>query len=91
MRQHLTKNQIRLYKKLDTPAKVQDFLDTLKINFEEKSVTSTVFGLKKRKAVYKDGIGCVLIPEGENANIAFKPNRKISQIRIASLKPESLC
>ncbi|MDF1517784.1 MAG: serine hydrolase, partial [Lutibacter sp.] len=25
------------------------------------------------------GIGCVLIPEGENATIAFKPNRKISQ------------
>ncbi|MDT8418126.1 MAG: serine hydrolase [Lutibacter sp.] len=52
---------------------------TNKINFEEKSVTSTVFGLKKRKAVYKEGIGCVLIPEGENATIAFKPNRKISQ------------
>ncbi|HEY9222185.1 MAG TPA: serine hydrolase [Lutibacter sp.] len=49
------------------------------IDFEEKLVTSTVFGLKKRKAVYKEGIGCVLIPEGENTNIAFKPNRKISQ------------
>ncbi|MFZ2430760.1 MAG: serine hydrolase [Lutibacter sp.] len=49
------------------------------IDFEEKSVTSTVFGLKKRKAVYKEGVGCVLIPEGENTNIAFKPNRKISQ------------
>ena len=33
------------------------------INFEEKSVTSTVFGLKKRVAIYKSGIGCVLVPE----------------------------
>jgi len=52
---------------------------TNKINFEEKSVISSVFGLKKRTAVYKEGIGCVLIPDGENANITFKANRKISQ------------
>jgi CubicO group peptidase (beta-lactamase class C family) len=50
-----------------------------KINFEEKSVTSTVFGLKPRKAVYKEGVGCILIPAGENQHITFKPNRKISQ------------
>ena len=50
-----------------------------KINLEEKSVTSTVFGLKKRTAVYKEGIGCVLIPEGGNMTVTFKPNRKISQ------------
>ncbi|MDD3721884.1 MAG: serine hydrolase [Lutibacter sp.] len=51
------------------------------INFEEKSATSTVFGLKKRKAVFKEGIGCVLLPEKstlENSSF-FKPNRKISQ------------
>ncbi len=54
---------------------------TNKINFEEKSVTSTVFGLKKRMAVYKDGIGCVLLPEkpsNETPNFN-KPNRNISQ------------
>jgi CubicO group peptidase (beta-lactamase class C family) len=50
-----------------------------KINFEEKSVTSTIFGLKPRKAVYKEGVGCILIPAGENKSISFKPNRKISQ------------
>ncbi len=50
-----------------------------KINFEEKSVTSTVFGLKPRRAVYQEGIGCILIPEGEIQRITFKPNRKISQ------------
>lgn len=50
-----------------------------KINLEEKHVTSTFFGLKKRTAFYKEGIGCILIPEGENQPITFKPNRKISQ------------
>ncbi|MFZ5940334.1 MAG: serine hydrolase domain-containing protein [Bacteroidota bacterium] len=38
------------------------------INYEEKSVTSKVFGLAKRKAVYRDGLGSVLVlkkPENE--------------------------
>lgn len=54
---------------------------TNNINFEEKSVTSTVFGLKKRKAVYKEGVGCVLLPEksAKEALTFLKPNRKISQ------------
>ncbi|UMB52884.1 beta-lactamase family protein [Lutibacter sp. A64] len=47
------------------------------INNEEKSVTSTVFGLKPRKAIYKEGVGCVLLPKG-NENVKFKPNRKIT-------------
>lgn len=34
-----------------------------KIDFENKSVASTVFSLKERKAVFKEGIGCVLLPE----------------------------
>ena len=45
------------------------------INFEEKSVTSTVFGLKARKAIYNKGVGCVLVPEDENAKSVFKPKR----------------
>jgi len=44
------------------------------INTSEKSVTSTVFGLKARKAIYKEGLGCVLLPK-EIENIKFKPNR----------------
>ena len=44
------------------------------INTAEKSVTSTVFGLKARKAIYKEGLGCVLLPK-EIENIKFKPNR----------------
>ncbi|HPF52468.1 MAG TPA: serine hydrolase domain-containing protein, partial [Draconibacterium sp.] len=31
------------------------------INYEDKSVTSTVFGLAKRKAIYRDGLGAVLV------------------------------
>lgn len=52
-----------------------------KINLEEKSVTSAFFGLKKRTAVYKEGIGCVLLPEklAKEALTFHKPNRKISQ------------
>ncbi len=33
------------------------------INYEEKSVSATVFGLAKRKAVYRDGLGSVLVLE----------------------------
>ncbi len=32
-----------------------------KIDYEEKSVTSTVFGLAKRKAIYREGLGAVLV------------------------------
>lgn len=44
------------------------------INREEKSVTSTVFRLKKRTAIYKEGVGCVLLPIGYEDQ-KFKPNR----------------
>ena len=44
------------------------------INREEKSVTATVFGLKKRTAIYKEGVGCVLLPKGYEDQ-KFKPNR----------------
>ncbi len=32
-----------------------------KINLQEKSVTTTVFGMAKKKAIYRNGIGCTLI------------------------------
>ena len=31
----------------------------------EKSVTSKALGIKKRKAIYRDGVGVVLLPEDE--------------------------
>lgn len=34
-----------------------------KINYEEKSVTTTIFGLAKQKAVYREGFGCFLVDE----------------------------
>lgn len=34
-----TKEEIKIFKKLNSPKKIQDFLDTLKINFEEKGET----------------------------------------------------
>jgi len=46
-----------------------------KINYEEKSVTSTVFGLAKRKAVFRDGLGAVLVlktPEDELRKTGFQ-------------------
>ncbi len=50
------------------------------INKVERSVTSTIFGLKKRKAIYKAGIGCVLLPEKMHQPYQneFKPKRKTS-------------
>lgn len=51
-----------------------------KIDFENRSVASTVFGLKERKAVYKDGVGCVLLPEEttkENLDVP-RPKRRFS-------------
>jgi CubicO group peptidase (beta-lactamase class C family) len=49
-----------------------------KIDFEAKSVSSTIFGLKKRIAVYKEGIGSVLLPENSTEAVPNLPvpNRK---------------
>jgi CubicO group peptidase (beta-lactamase class C family) len=32
-----------------------------KINYDDRSVTASLFGLVKRKAVYRDGLGCAVI------------------------------
>ncbi len=52
-----------------------------KINFEEKSVSSSVFGLKLRKAVYKEGIGCIVLPDRSTGvpSANYKPKREYSQ------------
>lgn len=53
----LSTSQIRLYKKLNKPWKVQDFLNTLEINFEEKGDThySPKLVLEKNKAQCIEG------------------------------------
>jgi len=47
-----TKKEITLIQKLNTPAKVQDFLDGIQFNFEEKGETlkSPLFTLRAKKA-----------------------------------------
>ena len=46
------------------------------VNIQENTASASVFGLKKRIAVYRDGLGSVLIPEDES-EITFdlKPKR----------------
>lgn len=43
------------------------------IHFDEKFVTSSVVGLNQRKAVYRKGIGCVLIPEDTSLKLKEIP------------------
>lgn len=46
------------------------------VNYDEKSTTSNVWGLAPRKAIYREGIGCVLLNELEEGllrNQTFDP------------------
>ena len=69
-----------------------------KINYEEKSVTSTVLGIAKRKAIYRDGLGAVIVldtPEDKLLADEFvKPDPGYSQDTIqwplGDLLPDSL-
>ncbi|WP_117883967.1 serine hydrolase domain-containing protein [Aureibaculum luteum] len=46
------------------------------INEKEKSATASVYGLLTRKAIYRDGLGAVLVPKGADENEAYlKPRR----------------
>ncbi len=68
------------------------------IDYEEKSVTATVFGLAKRKAVFREGLGSVLvldIPEEELRKQSFSiPDPGYSQDTIpwpkGDVLPESI-
>ena len=40
-----------------------------KINYDEKSVTSTVFGLAKRKAIFREGAGAVIVLESNEEEL----------------------
>jgi len=47
-----------------------------KVDEDYKSVSSSVFGLKKRTAIYRDGLGAVLLPNGIYKNkTSAKPKR----------------
>ena len=47
------------------------------IDDQEQSVTSSIFGFRTRKAIYRKGLGCVLLGfDGEMpSNSAFTPSR----------------
>jgi len=42
------------------------------VNKEEKSVTATVFGLKKRTAVFREGLGSVLMIDGVKDSLKYE-------------------
>jgi CubicO group peptidase (beta-lactamase class C family) len=44
------------------------------VSFEDSSATSTLFGLAKRKAIYRKGLGCALLVEMDEEEFrAYKP------------------
>lgn len=50
------------------------------IDPEERSVTSSIFGLKPRKAVFKEGVGCILLPENIDVSKLNFPKPKRSSV-----------
>ncbi|MCK4346811.1 MAG: serine hydrolase [Bacteroidales bacterium] len=69
-----------------------------KVNYEERSVTATVFGIARRKAVFREGLGAVIVletPEEELRAASFDiPDPGYSQDTIpwpkGDVLPESL-
>lgn len=54
------------------------------IDEEEKSVSSSIFGLMKRKAIYVEGLGAILVNDAYDPTRKFNvPNRFISENRLA--------
>ncbi|WP_457617598.1 serine hydrolase domain-containing protein [Lutibacter sp.] len=53
------------------------------VNREEKSVTATVFGLKKRTAVFREGLGAVLMIEGVKDSLKYEiPKRDFKFVNL---------
>lgn len=58
---------------------------TNKIDGKQRFVTSTVYGLKERKAIYREGLGATLINDGFDVTKPYEiPHRNLS----AATKPE---
>ncbi len=51
-------------------------LSSNKVDFEEKSVTSGVFGIKKRKALFVEGLGAILVNEDFDPQMSFDVPRR---------------
>ncbi len=53
------------------------------VNVENKSASASVFGLNTRTAVYRDGLGSVLIPDGYDYKPSnIKPKRNLEKISL---------
>ena len=54
-----------------------------KIDLAARSVSSNFLGLKERKAIYREGIGCILLPENPGAAepVSAKPQRNIRPVQ----------
>ncbi|UCE21838.1 MAG: serine hydrolase [Candidatus Aminicenantes bacterium] len=49
-------------------------MTTAKINYENQSVTASVYGLMKRQAVYREGLGCTLLSGFAEDEILSQPS-----------------
>jgi len=56
------------------------------VNFKEKSVTSTFFGMARQKAVYHIGLGCTLIADGKEESI----KKQTTQVEPLPGHPENI-
>ncbi len=65
------------------PVHLSDF----ELNREKKAASSTVFGLKERVAVYNEGFGCTLLPQGTNKDDLPPEKPKRVQPPLASPYP----
>jgi CubicO group peptidase (beta-lactamase class C family) len=48
-------------------------LGTFSVSYEDSSATATVFGLAKRKAIFRKGLGCTLVNEITEAELRAQP------------------
>ena len=55
------------------------YLSKFDLDREKKAASSSVFGLKERIAVYNEGFGCTLLPEGTNRSDL--PNIKLQRVQ----------
>lgn len=63
-------------------------LGSISVNFSDSSATGTVFGLAKRKAIYRKGLGCSLLVEMDeeelrNQHIKLPSSPKLDQDTVA--------
>lgn len=79
----LAKRSVQLTEAKDNDVESME-LATNVVDEVSKSVTSSVYGLKARKAIYRDGLGVLLIPENKNykdaSSLVPKRNKLITNL-----------